>query len=725
MNTRALETDVGADARSDSNDVLGRETVAIRLELVGDPIREGFQKSVVAQCFGADAKAKSKAGRHLWNNARLESGHRSELKIPDASEVVNAQQKWNPNHDLRRDDRLAGVKIAAHLEERTCFKANAERVAIKSPRKKGPNSKRWPKREQLLADIRLEARDTIDEQTRAPFIAMLADKRWVNFADAAAFFGVRLPPREHSANAREVKFFGDAEIRALQLRVQPRGNALASFGRHGTHSIGTRRRRLLNLHTVEAPVVILSQADDAIHIAVERAFGPTVGRLSATTHDQHREKKNMNTRRHHRHVSHYADGRFRSASSAALFSLLAVILFWTTPAFASPQDLFGMGARMGALASTGVSNSDSWESVYSNPAGLARVHDKTLVLGFNLGGYAVKLDGETFALDPIAASTIGATLPIPFGGVLENRLVLGLGFFTPTGVMLSGQVGLARTPQFLVINRAQSTSINIGLAFDFHGWVPGLHVGAAVSALGSFAGSIVAGIDATGKFGSQVETQVIASYSPIVGAAYDWRDFSFGLVWRGKIESHFVFNIVTMDLPVTVPLLTIGGIAQFDPDIVSAEAAWRPVRDLNVALGVSYNAWSQYPGPLTQTSSSSMAPPNPHFKNTISPRISGEYTIRRRQMKLALRGGAAFDPTPAPPATATARYLDNDRLVLTAGFGVDYALNDHVGLTFDLFSHWSALLARTAAAPIDDTSTTNMRSTGSYFVTGWQAGLRW
>jgi long-subunit fatty acid transport protein len=407
------------------------------------------------------------------------------------------------------------------------------------------------------------------------------------------------------------------------------------------------------------------------------------------------------------------------AFALALSSALSVGV-----AKASPQDLFGFGARASGMANTGVAFADTWESVYLNPAGLARARRKSVVFGVVLGGYDLNLDGERFAAEPITSTTIGAVLPLPFGGVLENRLALGVGFYTPTNIMIAGSIGLPDAPQFLVLNRAQSSAINVSLGFDFHDWIDGLRVGGGVSALGSFAGSVVAGIDATGRFGSTVETQVLASFAPIFGAQYDHRDFSFGLVYRGRIESRFEFNVVATDLPLEVPRITIGGLAQYDPDQVGAEVAWRPLPELQLALGATYKLWSDYPGPTTRTSASSDDPPPVNFHDTLTPRVAGEYTVTRRNVSVAFRLGYAYDPTPAPRARAEARYLDGDRHTLFGGFGLEVRFTERLHLTLDGFAQASVMPSRTHDAP-QAGRTTNMVTDGALFVGGWQAGLTW
>jgi len=418
--------------------------------------------------------------------------------------------------------------------------------------------------------------------------------------------------------------------------------------------------------------------------------------------------------------------RGRTAGVATVAGAL-VVLAWLVPAraYASPQDLFGYGSRSSAMAATGVAFGDDYEAVFSNPAGLSRVTRRGLVVGAHGAGYAVSLDGERFTLDAPRATSIGVELPIPFGGVLEHRIVLGAGFYTPLDVIVRGDIAYPEVPQMPVLTRAKSVAVQAGIGVDLDGVVDGLRVGAGFSALASLLGDMVTAIDSTGRFGSRVETQLVATYAPIVGATWEHGDWSFGLVWRGELTAEFEMEVVTRDLPVHLPVLTIGGLAQYDPHALAAEAAWRPAPGWLFAAQACWRHWSAYPGAERPTSASSPAPPDPDFSDTISPRIAVERTIHRGPFDLALRGGYTWEPSPAPPARTDARYLDNDRHVLTAGVGLAWQpRGEPTRLTLDLYGQLDVLAPRTHDAPAPG-HTENMRTSGVVAVGGWTVGVHW
>jgi long-chain fatty acid transport protein len=100
--------------------------------------------------------------------------------------------------------------------------------------------------------------------------------------------------------------------------------------------------------------------------------------------------------------------------------------------------MFGFGARSPGLAMTGASYGDNYEAAYLNPALLGAVRRRSIVFGASVGDFDLRLDGQASPMEAARGTTIGFTLPIPFGDVLQDRLTLGAGFYTPTNVLLRG-----------------------------------------------------------------------------------------------------------------------------------------------------------------------------------------------------------------------------------------------------------------------------------------------
>ncbi len=435
----------------------------------------------------------------------------------------------------------------------------------------------------------------------------------------------------------------------------------------------------------------------------------------------------------------------------ALLTVLAVLaLAPARLAHATPQDLFGLGARSSAMGMTGVSCSDTWEAVYTNPAGLARVRRRELEVGLGGGAYQLTLDGQRFPVEPARGLTIGFALPLPFGDVLQDRLVLAGGFYTPANVLLRGHVDFAEIPQWGVVDRAQSLSINVGLGINLDDLVSGLRLGIGVSALANVVGDLSVRLDETHSFQSVVETQLLATFSPIAGVAIDQPEWGLGLVYRHELRSEMNLHIVVSDLPVMLPVLTIGALVQYDPAQVALEGYYRVDPNVRLVANITYRLWSFYPGPYQPTTDGSFLPPAPLFHDTISPRVGIEGVIREGNADLTLRGGYALELSPSPGAffgpqreadgtnrmrgmevvPAALRIIDNDRHVLTAGFGLTYRFTDTERLHLDLYGQLHALVDRTHAItrtatdpPPASGAPPGMVSAGYIVIGGWMVGL--
>ena len=439
-----------------------------------------------------------------------------------------------------------------------------------------------------------------------------------------------------------------------------------------------------------------------------------------------------------------------------LLVLLLCGLLGPREARATPPDLFGFGARSPGLAMTGTSYVDGYESVYLNPANLGSVRRRSFFFGASAGSFDLELDGQRSPLEAVRGTTIGFTLPIPFGDILQDRLTLGGGFYTPANVLLRGDVRFAEVPQWAVLGRGQSLALYVAMGFDFHGILDGLQVGLGISALAALVGDLRVQLDETSSFQSVVETQLIATFAPNVGIRFEQppqlrasasapAEFGIGMVYRHELRADMDLEIVVEDLPVPLPVLTIGGITQYDPAQVVIEGYWRPIPELRVVANVTARFWSTYPGPTSATSATSFLPPAVQYSDTFSPRVALEGMLHRGTVDLAIRGGYAWEMSPTPPArmapqrnpdgsvhledgaavNVPLRLVDNDRHVVTAGLGLSAALSDSERLTLDVFGQLHVLSPRTHLVALSSTesSAPPLSSGGLIVVGGWAAGL--
>ncbi len=407
--------------------------------------------------------------------------------------------------------------------------------------------------------------------------------------------------------------------------------------------------------------------------------------------------------------------------SVSVAVMLAVLLAGVRRASASPEDIFGYGPRSTAMAGTGAASSDDYEGAYTNPALLSRLRQNTLVLGyqdavFNLHANGPGLPGS-IGYDPATGVIIGVGLPVPFGGVLKDRIGLAIDFYTPTSLLVRGDIQYPEVPQFVVLpDRTQTLAIRAGVGVDL-GY--GVRVGAGFGALAELAGTVIVATDSTGHVGSNVQDQLVAVYAPTVGGTFDLpfgkgHPVRVGVTYRGELEARFGVEIDATKLSsLNIPVLNIAGLAQFDPAEVAFEATY-DTKPLVVAIGATYKKWSSYPGPLEATTTcpaampmcGALVPPTVPFHDTVVPRVGVERTVPlSRRTRLRLRAGYAFEPTPSPSETPSSqainaksnmlgnvetRYFDASRNILAYGAGIEIP-----PVTFDAYGQVQLLVPRT------------------------------
>ncbi|MDW8281391.1 MAG: hypothetical protein RMK29_06740 [Myxococcales bacterium] len=345
-----------------------------------------------------------------------------------------------------------------------------------------------------------------------------------------------------------------------------------------------------------------------------------------------------------------------------------VVLLPADPVWASLPELAGLGTRSPALAGTGASFLRGYEATYTNPAGLAGT-SRRLTLGTVLGAYRTTLDGHPYAIEPTAGLLIGATLPLPLGGVLRDRLALGLGFYLPVGLINRARLPAAEVPRAVLLDaRTQVVSVLLGGGVRLPA---GLSLGVSVLALAALTGEILVAPDGAGRITAASQSQLTVDYAPIVGVRWEGRRLLLGAVFRGASASRFRMVVRSQlgdTVPVDLPTLTIEGVAQYDPLQVAGEAALRLSERLLVAVQLVWKHMSAFPPPLGKATAGADDPPPPGFHDTVVPRLSLEWHMAE-QGRATLRLGYFFEWSPTPRDEVGRALLDADRHVVCAGLG--------------------------------------------------------
>jgi long-chain fatty acid transport protein len=432
-------------------------------------------------------------------------------------------------------------------------------------------------------------------------------------------------------------------------------------------------------------------------------------------------------------------------------ALGAAALLATSAGEASPEDLFGNGARTSAMGATGTAHAQGSETAWHNPALASSIRQNALTIGYSgaVFGLGVSSGGvdERVSVAPAKGVSLGAALPIPFGGVLRDRIGASLSLYSPSDVIVRGRVLYPERLQYpLLPDRAQSLTLRAGLGVDI-GW--GVSVGVGVAALAELVGDVVTAADPTGRAGTRVEEQLVATYAPAFGAVFAVPGDSklrIGAVFRGELDARFSVTVDGSKLStLALPLFNIAGIAQYDPAQLAVEVA-RVDRSNVLAAQLVYKRWSRFPGILEPTVACSeggpgacgLVPPVVDWRDTVAVRIGAEQAFELAPwVVLRARGGAFLEtsalPSELPSSDAfdvgskslvrvPTRYLDTTRIALTSGVGVSLG---RAPVDLDFFTQFHALVPRTLTS-VDAVGgpMTELRASGFVKVFGLALGVK-
>lgn len=438
--------------------------------------------------------------------------------------------------------------------------------------------------------------------------------------------------------------------------------------------------------------------------------------------------------------------RRRRCGNMCASALFAAFCTSSAQALASAEDVFGYGVRSSGMGATGAAISTGFESVYGNPSLLALPGQKReLSLGFLGAHFDLRAGADAkdrLPYDALRGAYIGALLPIPFGGLLKDRVTLGLAFFTPFDLIVRGRILYPETPQFLVADRTQSVAVQAALGVDLG---HGLRLGGGFAALAALTGSVLVATDASGRVGTVVEDTLVASYGALLGASYELgENYRLGLTFRGALVGRFNVVITVQDLGgIVVPPLNISGVAQYDPWQIALEAA-RVKGPWKLAVGATFKRWSAYPGSAEATvrcpeldpqtgmpfegACTASSPEPPNFSDTVVPRVGAERSFSFRPgLQGHVRGGYFFEPSPAPSQKGTSNIFDNARSVFSLGYGIELG-PPLPGIRIDCFGQLHVLHHEThqkdAGVPSTNPGVPSVQTQGLIVAGGATLGLR-
>ena len=376
--------------------------------------------------------------------------------------------------------------------------------------------------------------------------------------------------------------------------------------------------------------------------------------------------------------------------------LLAVLtaIGFGDPVEASPLELFGFGARSPAMAGAGVADSEGFASVYLNPAGLAAVTRERLTIGTVVTRFGLSIDGRSASVDNGTALVIGGVIPIPLGGSMVDRVVLGLGFHIPNQALVRVDRPAVGTPTFALLdNRADAVGIQAAIGVRIS---DRLSLGGGVLILGGLRGTIKIRNDAGGAFLTTSDQRVVTHVAPIVGSRYRMSTTTtVGVTIRSPSRSDYDIVIDTeLDaIPLGLPELAVAGNAQYDPLMIALGGVMHLREGVRLLADLEYRRWSGFPRPTENPVITNPAPPPPKFHDTAVPKLAIEVEHLFGTIVARARAGYAFHWSPAPEMKGPISLLDNHRHVIGVGGSASLSIGT-VPIHFDAWAQVHLLQSR-------------------------------
>ncbi len=375
----------------------------------------------------------------------------------------------------------------------------------------------------------------------------------------------------------------------------------------------------------------------------------------------------------------------------------ALLLLALVPMLARADfSLYGYGPRAAAMGGAMTAEANDYTAVFYNPALLVERKDVNFGFAFQYAGMVSKVESKDLA-KPLdlslanAPATVGSSLGLlfPLGGVVKNRVALGLGVYLPTAVLLRLHAPAQDQPYwYRYQTNPERLQLHLGAGIKLVDW---LKLGLGVQVLANLIGdSANVGVD---LFSKEVTRGDINAYlgtrvAPVFSLHLNpWKRLRLGATF--KYEMRLDYRI-----PATVDLEGIGtlgfviqGVAHYSPHTLQFGAAFDVTDDFTIALDGEWQNWAAAPSPYVGVSIDLSGPTleglglgtaldvesarqPPGFANTFGGRLGAEYRVNQR---FVARAGAFFRPTPVPKQdTQGTNLMDNTAVGGSVGVGFNF-----------------------------------------------------
>lgn len=381
--------------------------------------------------------------------------------------------------------------------------------------------------------------------------------------------------------------------------------------------------------------------------------------------------------------------RILFVTSAAALGLLTGDRAWAAGTALDVQSARGTG-----MASSLTAASDGSDSIYYNPAGIARGRILDAQIGDTLIAPQFSYTSPTGNKTSLPFYVVPPFHAYVSGGITDH-LSVGIGVFTPFGLTVKWPDGWAgrrvstrSALQTFYFNPTAAYSIGplrIGAGFQL---VRGTVELKRDIVFGQQEGNVDIGAGAWGvgaNVGAQLD--VIQQYLTV------------GVHYRSAVKLDFEgdahFSNVPAGLASTIHDQA-GTASLTQPDSLAIGVATHPVKPLLLEADVVWFGWAKtrsidihFPNDASGTLSTSAAK---NWENRVNFHLGGEGRVHENWR---VRGGVLYDPSPSPGNTLTPDIPDANRLNLAAGGSYVHKCGFHVDLGYQFL----VLFSKSSSAP--------------------------
>jgi hypothetical protein len=359
-------------------------------------------------------------------------------------------------------------------------------------------------------------------------------------------------------------------------------------------------------------------------------------------------------------------------------------------ALANPFELFGFTPRGIGLSGAMVGLSDDLAGSFYNPAGIIGHSKSEFGLGFStsipkLSVTRSKVDSRNLTSDAESSPRFEGGIIFPLGGLLKDRVVIGIAGGHPVGSLVRVQTVDQARPQFYMYqSKPQRFSLNASIGIKI---MEGLSIGGGMEVIAQQIGSVRFAVDVAARrfVARDIKVDLNTVATPVAGILIEpTESLKFGFSFRKESQLYY-------EQPTDINLGDIGdlqlnvtGIAQYWPHVFSFGSSYRPAVLGNRVLfsfQVDYMAWQRAPRDQVQVTINPSGPVldglglssilgfgsqdvHPAFANILVPRLGIEVTASDW---LTVRVGGSVRPPVTPDQVGTTNYLDNFTETISGG----------------------------------------------------------